>query len=362
MFIVLDTNILIGNYRLEGTAFRAVLGSAAAVGAVLCVPRCVLDEVQAHFEQDLRESASKLGTAARRLGRLLQQKIEAPWAASDWSAEAAKYREWLEKRLGDAGGRVLDYPSFTGDEIVRRAATHRKPFAAEGDRGFKDYLIWKNIVALAKQESAQIMLVTTNTGDFGDDQRGLHSDLLSDLDLAGVSRGRVELKESLVAVLDQQLEELTGMEQQLRSGTFGPFDLKRWLDQNLPEEIQRLAPGNPHIWWVLGHLATEPRLIGITGVAIASVGVRRLPSREILIDVKAHVTAEVAASYMGVPQIAMLHLSPDQMQDSDWTERNFEARTGLTIVVDLLFTYDSEQEEVTSQEIVRAYVPMGPLT
>jgi rRNA-processing protein FCF1 len=50
MLIVLDTNIIIRDYHLEGAAFRSLLDSARSVGVQLCVPRCVLVEAQEHFQ------------------------------------------------------------------------------------------------------------------------------------------------------------------------------------------------------------------------------------------------------------------------------------------------------------------------
>src|SRR5262245_15637361 len=99
MHIVLDTNIIISDPRLQGTTFRSLLEEAEAAGAQLCIPRPVLDEAQEHFERSLREAANQLRRAIEKVARLLEQDLDSPLAIDDFSAEAAKYRRWVEKTI-----------------------------------------------------------------------------------------------------------------------------------------------------------------------------------------------------------------------------------------------------------------------
>jgi hypothetical protein len=344
--IVLDANTIIRDYRLEGTAFRALLDSARSVGEPLCVPRCALDEVQEHFEQALRGAMSQLTNAARSVGRLLQKDFATP-ALDDFPAQAALYRAWFETRIEEAGGMILDYPSFSGEEVVQRAAKHKKPFAAKGDEGLKDYLIWKGVVVLAKDSKTAIKLVTTNSSDFGDGHGGLHSDLLGDLDAAGIPHDRIIIRESVDAVLTgfvmPALQEVKEIEEQLAQGTFRGLNLEQWADENLIEGID-LGKVDDLRWvmtWEWQHL----EVLGLSGVSALDVSnVRRLPSQEMLIEIEADIEVEVGYSYPDM----------EQMSERDWVQVDRHGTAHLRMFLTLLLTFDPDEQEVTSWDVAHA--------
>jgi PIN domain-containing protein len=353
MLIVPDANILIRDYHFKGAASRSLLDSAKSVGAQLCVPRCVLDEVQEHFEQDLRRAADQLDSAAKSLGRLLDKNVKSPGAIRDFAVEASKYRAHLEKRIKDAGGKILDYPTYSPEEVIQRAVKHKKPFASKGDQGFKDYLVWKNVLDLAQRAKTQIRLVTANKTDFGDGQGALHPDLLADLDSLGVPRDRVTLGDSfdmiLTAFVMPALQEVRETADQLKRGTFAGLNVANWIYGNLAENIN--IEKVLDLRRALRREFETPTVEGISGVMRDDIlDVRRLPSGEFLIEVEADVEAEVGFFI----HRSDYYVLEDEVSAAPWSDHYLHGTTYVTMTVHLLLTFDPEQEDVTSWDVVSA--------
>ena len=89
------------------------------------------------------------------------------------------FRDRLLARFAAANVNNSNYPTNTHEEVVKRATSRRKPFDEKGS-GYRDTLIWFNILELAGELDGRIYLVARDK-DFRDNSGNLHDDLMDDL-------------------------------------------------------------------------------------------------------------------------------------------------------------------------------------
>lgn len=204
MLVVLDTNAFWGDVHATRKLLRSVLDDAQGQQKLeVFVPQVVLDELDRQFGERTRSAVKKLNKAIgeqelRRLG------IEPPTEAEVDEPGIAGYRETLKKRLVDAGTTILPTPDDLSQALAW-AIAKRKPFKTSGV-GMPDAVLWLTVLALADEREDEIILVTTNTDDFGekDDSDRLAEVLRDDLEQRGCPRDRVRL----VVGIDAFAEEL----------------------------------------------------------------------------------------------------------------------------------------------------------
>lgn len=82
-----------------------------------------------------------------------------------------RYMSFLKTSLRLESKDFLSWDEKWMTEIVFRAIEHTKPFSIDSDKGFKDTLIWKTIMSLAKKpgfSQSPIVFISANNHDFGD--------------------------------------------------------------------------------------------------------------------------------------------------------------------------------------------------
>lgn len=82
-----------------------------------------------------------------------------------------RYMSFLKDSLHLKSKDFIGWDEKWMPEIVSRSIEHTKPFSADSDKGFKDTLIWKTIMSLAKKpgfSQAPLVFISANNRDFGD--------------------------------------------------------------------------------------------------------------------------------------------------------------------------------------------------
>ena len=87
----------------------------------------------------------------------------------------------------------------TVDDLVNRSLSGRKPFDGEGRKGFRDAVIWEEILDAVRREGiGEMILISGNSNDFGKDS-ALHPGLQEELEALGVAGKAIHLVESVGA-------------------------------------------------------------------------------------------------------------------------------------------------------------------
>lgn len=96
---------------------------------------------------------------------------------------------------------IKNYPSsITLEEILNRALNRKKPFKEDGgDSGLKDYIIWKTIIQILKDNDDELIFITNNKKDFCSDAH-VHHDLIEDIE-------QLDLKKNIkILTLDEYIK------------------------------------------------------------------------------------------------------------------------------------------------------------
>lgn len=196
--VVVDTSVI---RRTRGDLTAGdwpVLRAAARLGLVhLRLPSVVLQELVDHRRRDL----AKLQELERKVNQQRRDLLgdddglsSRTLALSDAQLNEACsiYAEFVSEWFRDAGS-VLNDPDVSHSELVARVLERRRPFT-DGERGYRDALIWYSALECANSED--VVLLTANTKDFAKDSGGqfeLADDLVADLVLRGLPRSRITL-------------------------------------------------------------------------------------------------------------------------------------------------------------------------
>lgn len=273
--ILLDTCILERDFALSSRDLATLGHLCDLAGGRLYVSATSIDELRAHFPRRFRSALDKAADALRRLGSFVERREipELDPLRGRLAALSAEYATALPATIAELGIETLQYPHVDLGVLVTWASEHRKPFTSSG-AGFKDALIWLNVISLARVMTCPVVLVS-NDSDFGN-EAGLHAQLTESLEAEGISPDRVVLQRDYGDLFDYLIEvfdlkyDLDGepwaqlTEAQLRQRIESSVDLASELDK-LKDTIATLLEQNEY-WFtqattpsdVYLHWAVEP--------------------------------------------------------------------------------------------------------
>lgn len=198
--IVLDATELARDYLCTGLAYEVLGHVLHATWFNVYVPASVFEEVVASHGravQEARRSVERLARPRRLLGLPPIEVEDVPF----------DYRAYLTERFdAQLGITVLPWPAVPHEELVARAVTRTPPFDEKGG-GYRDSLVWADVVELAR------------TG---------HDVALVSADRAFAGKG-----EQLAPALEYEVKALSGTVELVR-------DFGSWLVSALPWKAEDL--------------------------------------------------------------------------------------------------------------------------
>jgi hypothetical protein len=190
--VIVDTTALWGDWELEGGPARLVLERAFKERLEFYVPEVVVKEMVGHVRRELNEALDTQRRAAHTIEKLTRAQPAAVEVDAD--AAMAEYERRLRAKLRHRAS-VVPVPVIEHAEVIERATQRRKPFNADG-AGYRDTLIWQNVLELAAD--GPLSFLTDNTSDFYAKKKStLADDLRADLEQAGLDPDWVTLYRSL---------------------------------------------------------------------------------------------------------------------------------------------------------------------
>lgn len=357
MRVVLDTNILVSDFMLQGTEFRTLFSESPGLGYALCIPQVVVDETVNKFSEEME----RLYKEARRLG-VLGMIFPEVSATTITSAEAAReaYQTYLDRLLQREGMQIVGYPSVSHKDLVDRALARRKPFRGTDTGGYRDALIWQTVLELAEEDD--VCLITNNVKDFADQGgKELHQDLKADIGLRHLRE--VTLFDSAKRFNEEmvypRLKLLDDIKERLKNNNYEQLSLPKLIEEQLPEYLgfQELDPSAID-------LPDEFEALYIDFVEethqVSEIGVKRLSSGELLITFSADVDSVLSFLISKDNYYSRLYAEPDDYWEeytdilalaTDWNEWYVSASTTKRVVLDLKLTFAPERGEITSLAI-----------
>lgn len=294
MFVLLDTNVFVRDWRLTGNAFRVFLESLERIGLRWVVPEIVHAEVENKAEERLAAVKEKLELAVKDLQFLPAVKPDA--LTFDAAAALVEYKDYFRKIAAGAQARMLPHPDVPHAQLALRATKKRRPFKENGS-GYRDALIWCSAMELLSANEGDLCFVTQNTKDFGE-AGTLHADLADDLAERGIDAGRIQYFNSLDAfnqgVVLPILERVEGLASELQDGS-ASLDLAEVVRDGLRDALNPRDVAFVALDWA--YECGSVRLNRVTAVSDLNViEVRRLPSGRIFARASASASIELYLS------------------------------------------------------------------
>ena len=104
MRVVVDTNILYGDYWFRRSAFRVLVDSGRNVGCILCIPQLIVDELCNKYRENLQTECETIKKGVARLGRLIDQHVPMPVTENQLDMVVKTFRHRLREMIAAAGG------------------------------------------------------------------------------------------------------------------------------------------------------------------------------------------------------------------------------------------------------------------
>jgi hypothetical protein len=344
-YVIVDTNALMRDYLLIEANMQTFLQGCQRCHIAVCVPQIVVDELCANFEKEINRQKSTLHTAAR---KLLAMGVKVEATDFDVKEDAKSYRRHVHQMFEYYDAKVVPYPDISPKSLVAASYSGKKPFKESGE-GFKDFIIFETIRAIAAQQDDDGAFVTANKKDFCGSDGKLHPDLQSTLQQQLTVYDNIH--DFNLAILTPQLEVLDDIVERIRKGEFDGFDLNETLTACFITELcdkyrQVEAPNS---------LVEDTTVASVYTPATQDLTVNRLGENELLMGLTGTVELELSGF---VPKVELYGMSDEGMEnenisidDFDWNDYVASASTTVEFDFSMTVIFDESKKQIKSVSI-----------
>jgi len=271
LYVVLDANILIGDFWMSGPSFEYLL-IHQFLNHHPIIPKVAYLEARFHLQEraeTLLSNRSPDGKGSqgntKRLLRLFNYDEVSPNAEWDINKLLERWDKHITSTLEKYGGQILQNPELSMEEIIYRSIERKKPFS-NGDRGFRDTIIWLSTLNLADMKS-RVSFITSNTQDFFQtNSLEPHPEILNEANKKVDKPWKMLFHRSLDEFITEfdhdRSASSEALQRALISNTLSGFNLWEWLEENL-REIVGEDDFDAIPWAGLSYHAEAPVLVDI---------------------------------------------------------------------------------------------------
>lgn len=176
-------------------------------------------------------------------------------------ALSQRYKKYIKALVKRNKGLIAPTPKIPIAKVVERSLNRTKPFN-NGDKGFRDTLIWLGVLDIAK-EHHRVSFVSENINDFSDSGNQLHPDLMQEIQ--GVIPEHISFKyfrnlnEFIVSFDSDGSGTVEAFTRAVMTGSYKSFNLVDWIEENLLELLEWHELDGVE-WAGMPHHAENPRL------------------------------------------------------------------------------------------------------
>jgi len=351
MRIVVDSSIICADFQLASSSFRVFFDGIPQTGHSIYIPKLVIDEVRNKYAEELQSCQSGIQGQLGKVHRVTGQTLSSPLTDDKAQQMVEEYDQMLEACLRQVGATILEYPTVSHEIIVQRELCRKKPFSRKG--GYRDYLIWENILTIAENENEPVAFITKDR-DFADDEFRLHPDLVADIKQRGLEPDCVILFESLERFVNEHIkptmEVLEDVRIQLSAGTYPHLQLETAIVEQLPDfiggiEFEPYEIGFPPEF----ESPTISLVLDVSEIEVRDV--RRLSSGEFLVWIDAVAECEFDFGVYKADWYVMAEEARPSVWNHDTNAKYVTASATKLVDIALYLTFDPDSGEVTSMEL-----------
>lgn len=187
MDIIIDTNIIRRDLKLNDKAFEILTDYLAKTNSKLIFPSIVLEEVKGLYKRVLEERNEEYCKSLDKLKSTLLFSEISQNEVINVEAEASRYIEYLHSKLGTSDKNIVSYKNDYLPELVSRAIQRKKPMDSKGQQ-FRDTLLWFTLLDYAETSDEKLVgFISDNPSDFaekGEDK--LAKELIEEAESRGI--------------------------------------------------------------------------------------------------------------------------------------------------------------------------------
>jgi len=349
MKVVLDANIIIGDFWLETTNFKLLFESAKKGDIKIYIPEVVLDEVVNKYNKRLEESEQKIESELKTFNKVSRLKIDSYITKSVIEKSLTDYKKHIKNIIKENAIDVIEYPKTDHKFIAEKAINKSKPFNSN-EKGYRDCLIWENIKELlTESESAisqpELVFITNNYKDFATNEYELHPDLISELENEDYDTKSVIIYPSLIEFNDKQTKlffaQSESFEKKLKQKELGDFDLHKEITDYLFDKYVGSELFEYDVDFEYDF--SEPTVNSIyEDFEEKIISVKKLNVTDFLVDVEFEVITQIdffidKSEYWSMDDDK--HIS---IQDSDWNKWVMLAETEIPVSLSMSLIIDND--------------------
>jgi len=358
MWIVIDTNAFYEDLRLK-KSLDLLFRNIENIHFSLRTPELIVQEVVNIYREQRQSHLSKMLSHAKELKLLTSLEVNIAIQEENLANDLLEYEDYLRGKLL-SNGEIVPLPNVTVQNLVDRDLARRRPFKENGV-GFRDTLIWETILGLVNHQGYDgLIFITNNTKDFAEG-RGLHSDLIKDLESKGVNPSSIRSFTSVQQFVDEMVNPALHEIEEIREAI---------THSNYPDiDLHEIAEG--YIWDLISGYSIDLECLPKFGedndditissgvsdyeVILDDLSVKRLSETELLIVVGYKLDCEVDVF---VPKWDVYDPDFDELgfyvSDPDWNESYVLASISLPFKIMLRYVYSEQDKEVKSADILSA--------
>ncbi|OPC48972.1 PIN domain-containing protein [Elizabethkingia anophelis] len=294
MKVILDSNILIADFRLNSPDSKILLESSKQQNISLYVPEIVYDEVINKFEERLNDGKLKSEREISVIKKMTDATFPDIFDDHFIANNVEKYKKELDQIFVNNNVKILPYPNTPHKKIVHKAIKKIKPFNAN-EKGYRDALIWENVMSLIPElgtnaANPEVIFITSNIKDFYENDSDLHHDLITDIENNDLDSEALkiikDLKEFSKEITELFFLQENSFKERIESGEIQDFDLEDLILNSLREELN----GDISEIESIPYSSLDATVRYIEKVDnLKIINVRRLNAHEYIIDLKCNV-------------------------------------------------------------------------
>ena len=234
--MALDANVLIRDFWWKSAPAQELL-NWFFLGHTLVIPEIIITEAANCLKNRAVDLLTKIqSNPSNRLVEQYRALFNKKTIDSETAEELSqRYKKFIYRIVRLNKGLIPATPEINLNEIIERSIQRKKPFN-KGDKGFRDTLLWLNVIDIVKKYS-RVSFVSQNTNDFGDENGRLHSELKAELSRhlpQDINFFYFKSLHDFSSFMDKEREVSTlFFERAMQANKMKRFDMHDWLFLNL---------------------------------------------------------------------------------------------------------------------------------
>ena len=366
MIIVLDTNILYESH-FEDPSFVALFDLLSrSENDSLVIPQLVIDEAVNLCREALARIQRTMTQQIQQYHRWLGENLLSPLTDDKIQEAIATYRHHLIDTFRRVEAEIRTYPVISHEVLVAKSLARKKPFTEDGQRGYRDALIWASILdILIETPPEEVAFITKNSKDFFErDREILHSHLIAELHESNIDVERIKVVKDLHSFVNsyvkptmKQLDlESVRADFSLGLGRYTKEDIEGAILRAL-NDYQYSDEINPHDVGLPPEVETINPAYMEDITEFHAVDARELASGGWLINATATASIDFDFFIYKGDSYILEEENSIEVNDYDWNDHYIWAQAVKSVGMTLSLTFNEQTGTVTAIEI-NAFSPL----